>query len=59
MIDANRVAPEIKDKVITYQKECFDVLHVYWQNRSGAGAEASGADCFNELHVFLEVTRGG
>ena len=59
MIDANRVAPEIKDKVITYQKECFDVLHDYWQNKSGtSGVDDSAADCFNELHVFLEVTRG-
>lgn len=59
MIDANRVNPEIKDKLLTYQKECFHVLHNYWQHTSKASNTGSSeAGCFNKLHVFLEVTRG-
>ena len=29
-IDASRVKPEAKDKLIAYQMECFDVLHSYF-----------------------------
>ena len=59
-VDANRVKAEIKDKLITYQKECFDVLHDYWQDKSiqNKTYASSTAACFSELHVFQEVTRG-
>jgi DNA-binding MarR family transcriptional regulator len=59
-IDANRVKPEIKDKLIAYQKECFDVLYDYWQNKESAQARSSHSTsaCHSDLHVFLEVTRG-
>jgi hypothetical protein len=30
-IDASRVKPEIRDRVIQYQRECFHVLAAYWQ----------------------------
>ncbi len=33
-VDSNRVKLEIRDRLIAYQKECFDVLHDYWQNKS-------------------------
>ena len=29
-IDATRVKPGIKDKLIRYKKECYQVLHNYW-----------------------------
>lgn len=29
-VDATRVKPEIRDKLIEYQEECFDVLSDYW-----------------------------
>lgn len=29
-IDASRVKPEAKDKLLAYQQECFDVLHSYF-----------------------------
>lgn len=57
-IDANRVKPEIKDKLIAYQKECFDVLYAHWQNKAQANPTTSSGVGQDELHVFLEVTRG-
>ena len=59
MLDSNRIAPAIKNTVILYQKECFEVLSQYWQHKSRASnTGSSAADCLNELHIFLEVTRG-
>ena len=29
-IDASRVKPEVKDKLLAYKRECFDVLHSYF-----------------------------
>jgi P22_AR N-terminal domain len=59
-VDANRVKPEIKDRLLQYQRECFDVLNQYWQNHSQLGRvdTSSTAACFSELHVFIELTRG-
>jgi len=59
LIDSSQVAPAIKDTVILYQKECFEVLSQYWQHKSRVCVTVSSeADCLDELHVFLEVTRG-
>ena len=33
-VNPNKVAPEIKDKVIQYQEECDEVLWQYWTNGS-------------------------
>ncbi|RUR34472.1 phage antirepressor N-terminal domain-containing protein [Vreelandella nanhaiensis] len=30
-VDATRVKPEIREKLVEYQEECFDVLSDYWQ----------------------------
>ncbi len=59
-VDANRVKPAIKERLITYQKECFDVLHQYWSSKSRPleTNDVSTAACFSELHVYVEVTRG-
>lgn len=35
-VDASRVKPEIREKLVEYQEECFDALSDYWQN---GGAE--------------------
>lgn len=29
-VDANRVKPEIRETLLTYQRECFDALNDYW-----------------------------
>lgn len=30
MLDTNRVKPELRDTLLTYQRECFKALHDYW-----------------------------
>ncbi|WP_252109047.1 MULTISPECIES: phage antirepressor N-terminal domain-containing protein [unclassified Halomonas] len=35
-VDAARVKPEVRDRLIEYQEECFEVLNDYWQH---GGAE--------------------
>ncbi|WKN21479.1 phage antirepressor N-terminal domain-containing protein [Azotobacter vinelandii] len=30
-VDASRVKPEIRERLIQYQRECFGVLAAYWQ----------------------------
>lgn len=32
-IDADRVSPDLRDKVVMYQEECFEVLHDYWAGK--------------------------
>jgi hypothetical protein len=31
-VEASRVKPEIRERLIEYQRECFKVLHDYWTN---------------------------
>ena len=59
-VNENRVYPEIKERLIIYQKECFDVLHEYWTKKAvpSATSDNTTAACHSDLHVFLEVTRG-
>lgn len=33
-VEPNKVRPEIRDKLIEYQRECFTVLHDYWAKKS-------------------------
>ena len=33
-INPNKVRPDLKEKVIQYQEECFEVLHDYWQGKA-------------------------
>lgn len=35
-VDTKRVKPEIKDRLIEYKKECYQVLHDYWHNKVAA-----------------------
>jgi hypothetical protein len=59
-VDSNRVKLEIRDRLIVYQKECFDVLHEYWIKKAvpSSASKNTTAACHSDLHVFLEVTRG-
>lgn len=59
-IDVNRVNPEIKDKLIAYQRECFRVLDQYWRTRSlpDIPERAAPSKCNDDLHLFVEITRG-
>ena len=36
-INANRVKPEIRDQLIKYQQECFEVLHKHFSQKSPSG----------------------
>jgi len=40
-IDANRTKPEIREKLVEYQAECFDVLSDYWQKGEAINPRAS------------------
>lgn len=59
-IDVNRVKPEIKDKLIAYQRECFRVLDQYWRTRSlpDIPERAAPSKCNDDLHLFVEIMRG-
>lgn len=40
-IDTNRTKPEIREKLVEYQAECFDVLSDYWQKGEAINPRAS------------------
>lgn len=42
-VDANRVAPEVRDRLIEYQRECYDVLADYWQKGSASNPRGAAA----------------
>lgn len=48
-ISPNKVAPEIKDKVIQYQEECDDVLWQYW--RTGFAGNAPQSNRISVAHM--------
>lgn len=61
-INTSRVKLNVKDKLITYQKECFAVLHEYWQNKIGKGVNKKNEGHnktarFDDLQIFMEITR--
>lgn len=41
-ISANRVRPELKDRLVQYQRECFDVLARHFAGASGSVQPAAG-----------------
>ncbi len=43
-VDASRVKPEIKERLIQYQRECFIVLSAYWQKQHNTEPGPSGLD---------------
>jgi len=40
-IDTNRVKPEVRERLVEYQSECFDVLADYWQKGEAVNPRAS------------------
>lgn len=42
-VDANRVSPEVRDRLIEYQRECYDTLADYWQKGSATNPRGSTA----------------
>jgi len=42
-VDSGRVSPEIRDRLIEYQRECYDVLADYWQKGAATNPRASAA----------------
>ncbi|MBB3142831.1 phage antirepressor N-terminal domain-containing protein [Halomonas organivorans] len=43
-IDTNRVKPEIRQRLVEYQAECFDVLADYWQKGEAVNPRATTID---------------
>ncbi len=54
-IDANRVRPEIRDRLIQYQTECFKVLSDYWQKGFSVNPRSPiSPDSFQQLSSLIE-----
>ncbi|MCO7246356.1 phage antirepressor N-terminal domain-containing protein [Halomonas sp. Mc5H-6] len=43
-VDASRVKPEIREKLVEYQAECFDVLSDYWQKGQAVNPRTATPD---------------
>lgn len=43
-VDVSRVKAEIKDKIIMYKKECYQVLHDYWNKGTAVNPRLSSDD---------------
>ncbi|MGP5325915.1 phage antirepressor N-terminal domain-containing protein [Vreelandella titanicae] len=43
-VDASRVKPEIREKLVDYQAECFDVLSDYWQKGQAVNPRTATPD---------------
>lgn len=60
-INANKVKPEIRDKVIQYQQECDDALYDYWTKGVAINIRLKGKDwlmIFEQFHkVLTEISR--
>ncbi|MES1927545.1 phage antirepressor N-terminal domain-containing protein [Salinisphaera sp. T31B1] len=56
-VDASRVRPEVRDRLIEYQSECFDVLANYWNVGVAINPRVTdstiGTDGFNVLHNLV------
>ena len=56
-IDVNRVKPEIKEKLIQYQEECFDVLADHFIPKRNALVELPTLTPAQKNHIQKEVKR--
>lgn len=56
-VDANRVKPEIREALLMYQAECFDVLSNYWMGIEGEKARYNQAE-FDMLNTNLNAVAG-
>jgi hypothetical protein len=43
-VDASRVKPEIREKLVEYQEECFDALSDYWQKGQAVNSRTATPD---------------
>lgn len=60
-LSPNKVRPDIRERIIAYQRECDDVLWRQWMARSARGPEplqAAGELHDREFLAFLHLTRG-
>lgn len=42
-VDANRVDPAVRERLLEYQRECYDVLADYWQKGAATNPRATAA----------------
>lgn len=60
-INANKVKPETRDKVIQYQQECDDALYDYWTKGVAVNIRLKGKDwlmIFEQFHkVLTKISR--
>ncbi|RTP93092.1 hypothetical protein EKN38_25445 [Enterobacter sp. WCHEn045836] len=57
-INAKKVKPEIRDRVIQYQKECDDALYAYWTKGVAINTRLKGRDWmmyFEQFHKVLNA----
>ena len=43
-VGASRVKPEVRDKLVEYQAECFEVLNDYWQKGQAVNPRTATPD---------------
>lgn len=43
-VDASRVKPEVREKLVEYQEECFEALNDYWQKGQAVNRRAATPD---------------
>lgn len=55
-IDAGRVKPEIRERVLAYQRECYAVLYNYWHGKGAVGI-LSAADEIRYMNQRLSLLR--
>lgn len=56
-IDASRVKPEIRDRLIDYQRECFAALAAYWQQGVATNPRARAATIPQLLATGREIRK--
>lgn len=54
-VEVNRVRPELKERLLNYQRECYGVLWRYWEAPLAVAdtlirRDAEGRFCLNDLH---------
>ena len=49
-VDSRRVKPELRERLITYQRECFAVLYRHWHGEAAPGPEQGDADLPPSVH---------
>ena len=55
-VDASRVRPEIRERLVQYQRECFTALAAYWQQGEAVNPRAALGDAAAEPVVPIRLT---